>query len=151
MDQTAINWVTGLQEYDLANIDSFSLTMFKARAQKDAWYNSEETRREWNGRKCSPGLLHTMTALQPKFHNVTLVCDDYFPSQGDPGGYQHCVQRASKEAPKLTPYGLCEGKGGPAPILKTRKDRRWTKGKLKFIIKWGQIINIFVPSVENML
>ena len=27
-------------------------------------------------RQCSLGLLQTMTALQPKFHDVTLVCDD---------------------------------------------------------------------------
>ena len=29
-----------------------------------------------NGRTSSLGLLHTVTALQPKFQNVTLLCDD---------------------------------------------------------------------------
>ena len=29
-----------------------------------------------NGRKGSLGFLQTMTALLPKFNNLTLVCDD---------------------------------------------------------------------------
>ena len=29
-----------------------------------------------NGRQSSPGMLQTMTAIQPQFHDVTLACDD---------------------------------------------------------------------------
>ena len=41
-----------------------------------------------------------MTALQPKFHNVTLVCADsltIYPHKV----ILHCVRKTSKEAPNL--------------------------------------------------
>ena len=69
------------QEDALATVGSLCPTLVEARARKDALYNSEE-----NGRQSFLGLLQTMTALQPQFHNVTLACDtDYSDSQGDAG------------------------------------------------------------------
>ena len=34
-----------------------------------------------NGRQSSLGLLQTLTALQPQFHDVTLACDDILTIQ----------------------------------------------------------------------
>ena len=42
--------------------------------------------------------------------------------QGDPGGYEHCVWRAFKEAPLPISTWLHEG-GGTAPNLRTRRER----------------------------
>ena len=44
---------------------------------------------------------------------------------------------------KLIPSGLCEGEGGPAPSLRTRRDRGWTL-KIWSIIQWGQLGSIFL-------
>ena len=68
-----------------------------------------------NWRKSSLGLLQTMTALLPKFKNVTLVCDDSLTIM------THKVKN---------PYPLVyvRGRGRPAPSLRTRRDRGGTIG-----------------------
>ena len=90
MDQTAINWVTGLQEYDLANIDSFSPTMVEARAQKDALYNSEEngTKWKWEERfsRTAPENDSPPAQVQ-QYHPGMCWQPDYFDSQPDPVCY----------------------------------------------------------------
>ena len=43
--------------------------------EKKGWDENED------GRQISLGLLQTMTALQPQFHDVTLACDDILTIQ----------------------------------------------------------------------
>ena len=75
------HFTKGGQEDTLADIDSLSQTMVEARAQTDALYNSEENEVEWKLGQGSLGLLQTMTALKPKFIDVTLACDDILTIQ----------------------------------------------------------------------
>ena len=82
-----------------------------------------------NGRQSSQGLLQTMTALQPKFHIVTMECDEIMTNQ------THKVRlmdiSSVSEGPLRkhpNPYPLVHVRGGsraggPAPILRTRRDR----------------------------
>ena len=48
---------------------------------------------------------------------------DYADLRGDPGGKEHCVWRAFKEAPLSITTRLCEGGAGAAPSLRTKRDR----------------------------
>ena len=78
-----------------------------------------------NGRQSSLGLLQTMTALQPQFHDVTLACDDILTIQ------THKVMLVDistvsaillRKHPNPYPLVYMRG-GGPAPSWRTRNDR----------------------------
>ena len=78
-----------------------------------------------DGRYSYPRLLQTMTALQPKFHGVTLACDDSLTIQ------THKVMLVDistvsggllRNHPEPYPLVYVRG-GGPALRLKTKRDR----------------------------
>ena len=59
-----------------ADISSLSHTPVEARADKRLLIIQKKKEQNEYERQISLGLLQTMTALQPKFNNVTLVCND---------------------------------------------------------------------------
>ena len=74
-----------------------------------------------NGRQSSLGLLQKMTALQPQFHDVTLVCDDILTIQT----HKVMLVDISNMSGGLLrkhphPYPLVYVRGGQAPSLRTR-------------------------------
>ena len=97
--------------------------MVKARAQKAPLYNSEENGTNEDGRYSYPRLLQTITAFQPKFHGVTLACDDSLTIQAhkvmlvDISTVSGGLLRNHPET-----YPLVEERGGGlAPSLKTKR------------------------------